>query len=148
MKKKLIITFAALVSLCASVNAQTSAVYAPDGIALKGYDAVAFFTLSKPVKGSVDYSYKWHNATWLFATKSGLDSFKGAPEKYAPQYGGYCAFGAAEGHKAPTQPETWTNVHNRLYFNYNEKVKESWMKNQAVLIDSADRKWPEIKDKE
>ena len=76
-----------------------------------------------------------------------MESFKKSPEKYAPQYGGYCAYGTAGGHKAPTQTETWTIVDGKLYFNYNEKVKESWNKEQAKLIEKANTQWPLIKDK-
>jgi hypothetical protein len=67
------------------------------------------------------------------------------PEKYAPQYGGYCAYGTSEGHKAPTQAETWTIVNGKLYFNYNKQVKQMWMKDQAHRIEIADQKWPEVK---
>src|SRR5258708_18076638 len=147
MKRKLIILIA-FVGMFFTVNAQKSAVYAPDGIALNGYDAVAFFTQGKPVKGSSDYSLKWNDANWLFSSKADLESFKGSPEKYAPQYGGYCAYGTAEGHKAPTQADTWTIVDDKLYFNYNKKVKELWSKNRSALIDSANKNWVLLKDKE
>ena len=59
------------------------------GLAVKGYDVVAYFTMNKPVKGSSEFSYKWMHATWRFASQAHLDLFKAAPEKYAPQYGGY-----------------------------------------------------------
>ena len=147
MKRKLFIVFA-FIGMISTVSAQKSAVYAPNGIALNGYDAVAFFTQAKPVKGSADYSFKWENANWLFSTKADLESFKRSPEKYAPQYGGYCAYGTSQGHKAPTQAETWTIVDDKLYFNYNLKVKELWSKNRSAFIDSANKNWVLIKDKE
>lgn len=146
--KRGLITMIAFLAMIATVNAQKSAVYAPDGIALKGYDAVAFFTQAKPVKGSSDYSFQWNGANWLFSSKADLESFKRSPEKYAPQYGGYCAYGTAEGHKAPTQADTWTIVDDKLYFNYNLKVKELWSKNRGALIDSANKNWVLLKDKE
>jgi YHS domain-containing protein len=145
MKRVLIIAIV-LVATSLQVSAQKSAVYAPHGIALDGYDAVAFFTMSKPVKGSASYAFNWHGANWLFSDETNLESFKKSPEKYAPQYGGYCAYGTAEGHKAPTQADTWTIVNNKLYFNYNKKVKELWSRNQSALIDSANMRWPIIKD--
>jgi YHS domain-containing protein len=147
MKKQLIIVIA-FTAMAFTVNAQRSAIYAPDGIALKGYDAVAFFTQAKAVKGSADYSFEWNGAKWLFSSKADLESFKGSPEKYAPQYGGYCAYGTAEGHKAPTQADTWSIIDNKLYFNYNKKVKELWTKDRSALIDSANRNWVLLKDKE
>jgi YHS domain-containing protein len=147
MKRELI-TMIAFVAMIPTVNAQKSAVYAPDGIALNGYDAVAFFTQAKPVKGSADYSFKWNGANWLFSSKADLESFKRSPEKYAPQYGGYCAYGTAQGHKAPTQADTWTIVDDKLYFNYNLKVKELWGKSRSAFIDSANKNWVLLKDKE
>jgi YHS domain-containing protein len=148
MMKRALITMIAFIALISTVSAQKSAIYAPDGIALNGYDAVAFFTQAKPVKGSSDYSFKWDGASWLFSTKANLESFKHSPEKYAPQYGGYCAYGTAQGHKAPTQADTWTIVNDKLYFNYNMKVKELWNKNRSAFIDSANNNWVLLKDKD
>jgi hypothetical protein len=74
-----------------------------------------------------------------------LNDFKLSPEKYAPQFGGYCAYGTAAGHKAPTETNTWTIVNDKLYFNYNSDVKTKWMKDQAGLIEQANEKWPEVK---
>jgi YHS domain-containing protein len=74
-----------------------------------------------------------------------LESFKKSPEKFAPQYGGYCANGTAAGHKAPTQTDTWTIVNGKLYFNYNGKVKEMWNKQQASYIEKANTQWHIIK---
>ena len=118
------------------------------GIAIKGYDPVAFFTESKAVKGSDQFSYKWKDATWLFSTKGNMTAFKESPEKYAPQYGGYCAYGTADGHKAPTETNTWTIVNDKLYFNYNADVKKEWIKHHDAMITKADTNWISIKDKE
>jgi hypothetical protein len=130
-----------------SVNAQKSEIYTPNGKAINGYDAVAFFKQSKPVMGSDSLSFMYMDAKWLFATRADLEAFKASPEQYAPQYGGYCAYGTSQGHKAPTKPETWTIVNDKLYFNYNPKVKELWLKDQQAFIEKADKTWPEIKDK-
>jgi hypothetical protein len=146
--KRQLITLMAFIGMISTVNAQKSAVYAPDGIAVNGYDAVAFFTQAKPVKGSADNSFRWDGANWLFSSKADLESFKRSPEKYAPQYGGYCAYGAAQGHKASVQADTWSIVDNKLYFNYNLKVKELWSKNRGAFIDSANKNWIQLKDKE
>jgi hypothetical protein len=74
--------------------------------------------------------------------------FSKSPEKYAPQYGGYCAYGMSEGHKAPTDPNAWTIVNGKLYLNYSLDVKQKWNKNQMERIDQADKNWPQLKDKE
>ena len=128
-----------------NASAQKSEVFVSGGKAIKGYDPVAFFKQSKAVKGVDSLSYNWNNATWLFANAEDLNAFKAAPEKYAPQYGGYCAYGTADGHKAPTQTDTWTIVNDKLYFNYNSKVKEMWTKDQPNLIIKADQQWPTVK---
>jgi hypothetical protein len=147
MKRVLFVTIA-LVSVCSVVSAQKSSIYAPKGIALDGYDAVAFFKQGKPVKGSSAYALQWNNTQWLFADKADLETFKTAPEKYAPQYGGYCAYGAARGNKAPTEIDTWSIVKGKLYLNYDQKVKATWDKDQAAYIEKADKNWPMIMNKE
>ncbi len=137
-----------LLSGIISATAQTEEVFAPGGKAINGYDVVAFFKQSKPVVGMDSLSYTYMDVKWLFATREDLDAFKADPGHFAPQYGGYCAYGAAQGHKAPTKPETWSVVNDKLYFNYNGKVKESWTKDQQALIEKADKNWPELKDKQ
>jgi len=144
MKHNFIIVVFALFSVL-SVKAQTSEIFAPGGKAIKGYDPVAFFKESKPVKGADSLSYHWKGADWLFASRENLAAFSASPEKYAPQYGGYCAYGTSQGHKAPTETATWTVVNDKLYFNYNAKVKEIWVKDQEALIKVADQKWPEVR---
>ncbi len=134
------------ICLIQTAAAQSSEVYAPSGIAINGYDPVAFFTEGKPLKGLSEFSFTWKNVQWNFISKANLDSFKTAPEKFAPQFGGYCAYGTSQGHKAPTQADTWTIVNEKLYFNYNMKVKGLWDKNRIPLIDSANVKWPTIKN--
>ena len=145
MKRSIIIALFALFSIV-QAKAQQSEIFATGGKAIKGYDAVAFFKQSKAIKGADSLSYQWKGAYWLFASQDDMDAFKAAPEKYAPQYGGYCAYGTAQGHKAPTQTDTWTVVNEKLYFNYNAKVKEIWVKDQANFIQTADLKWPDLKN--
>ncbi|MGG7664412.1 YHS domain-containing (seleno)protein [Dyadobacter sp. BHUBP1] len=146
MKKVL---FAATFMLAAHLTfAQKSEIFAPKGKAIKGYDVVAFFKDARPVQGADSLTYHYKNADWLFATRANLEAFKAAPDMYVPQYGGYCAYGTSEGHKAPTEAETWTIVGDKLYFNYNMKVKNNWSKKREELIEKADMQWPLIKDKQ
>jgi len=126
-------------------NAQKAEVFAPGGKAINGYDAVAFFKGSMAVKGADSLSYTYKDAKWLFSTRENLDAFKANPEHFAPQYGGYCAYGTSQGHKAPTEVDTWTIVDDKLYFNYNKKVKEVWTKDRQAFIEKADKQWPQIK---
>ncbi|MGC3947761.1 MAG: YHS domain-containing (seleno)protein [Chryseolinea sp.] len=144
MKKLLVI----LMLLTASLMAwsQKSPVFVTDNGAIHGYDPVAFFKEHKPVPGSKDISYEWNGGTWHFVSDENKAAFIKDPVRYAPQYGGYCAFGTAEGHKAPTQIETWSIVNDRLYFNYNKQVQKEWNENQAELIRKTDENWPTVKD--
>lgn len=144
MKNFLLVT-ALMVFSAWQANAQQQEVFSKDGKAINGYDAVAFFKAAKPVKGADSLSYVYKDVRWLFSSRENLEAFKGDPEHYAPQYGGYCAYGTAAGHKAPTEVETWTIVNDKLYFNYNMKVKESWVKDRAALIEKADQQWPMVK---
>lgn len=134
-----------LLFLTLQAKAQTSEIFAPDSIALRGYDVVAFYTEDKAITGSDKFIYNWKNVKWLFASAKHLALFKADPAKYEPQYGGYCAYGLARGYKAPTMADTWHIQDNKLYFNYNQKVKATWQKDQQRFIDSANRKWPEVK---
>jgi len=112
------------------------------GLAIKGYDPVAYFTQSKPVKGSPAFTYQWMNATWRFASAADRDEFARAPEKYAPQYGGYCAYGVSQGHTAPIDPEAWTIVEGKLYLNYSKVVKKTWSEAIPKYVEDANRNWP------
>lgn len=138
----------ALALLCANTAfAQQSAVFAPDGKALRGYDPVAYFTQSQPTKGDSTINFAYQGANWYFANMANRDAFKASPDKYVPQYGGYCAYGTSEGHKAPTQPDAWAVVDDKLYLNYNTKVKTLWDKQRDERIQKANQQWVLIKDK-
>lgn len=123
-----------------------SEVFIKSNAAIQGYDPVAYFKESKPVKGKTEVSYTWKEATWHFSSQQNLDEFKNMPEKFAPQFGGYCAYGMAEGHKAPTSPDAWTIVDGKLYLNYNKNVKELWDKDRPGHIQKANENWPKIKN--
>lgn len=147
MKKSILASLLVLFVL-AETAAQKSEIFEKNGMAIKGYDVVAFHTEAKATKGLENFTYRWKDANWLFANQANLDMFKEDPEKYAPQYGGYCAYGTADGHKAPTETDTWTVRDKKLYFNYNKKVQEIWNKDQAGYIKKADKNWVEIREKE
>jgi YHS domain-containing protein len=146
--KKISLLAAGIFFSVLSVCAQKSAVFEQSGKAIRGYDPVAYFTEAKPVLGKDEFVSNWNNTNWYFSSQQNLDSFKTTPEKYAPQYGGYCAYGLSDGHKAPTSPDAWTIVNGKLYLNYNIKVKEYWSKDRDERIEKANKNWPDIKDKE
>jgi YHS domain-containing protein len=127
--------------------AQRGEIFSNKKGAINGYDAVAYFKESKSIKGDTQLNYQWKDANWYFSSKENSETFKENPEKYVPQYGGYCAYGTSEGYKAPTQPDAWTIVDGKLYLNYNKEVKVLWNKNQSELIKKADVNWGELKGK-
>jgi YHS domain-containing protein len=142
MKSFSILLLALLIS--AASYAQDVKYFNTNGAAINGYDPVAYFTQNKAVAGTDNYATDWSGSKWKFISQANLDSFKLAPEKYAPQYGGYCAYGCSENHKAPTDPNAFTIVGNKLYLNYSLKVKELWLKDTTGKIKVADAYWPAL----
>jgi YHS domain-containing protein len=145
MKTLALMAIAALTAVPVSYAKETVApVNAKGGLALKGYDAVAYFTESKPVKGSPSFTYEWNGAKWQFSTKQNLDTFKSNPEKYAPQYGGYCAYAVSEHYTADADPMAWKIVDGKLYVNYNKDIQQKWAQDAMKRIQSADSNWPAL----
>jgi len=117
------------------------------GLALKGYDPVAYFTEQKPVTGKAEFTARHEGATYRFASAASRDAFLAEPAKYAPQYGGYCAFGMASGYKAPIEPDAWSVVEGKLYLNYNRSVRSTWAADIPGYIRKADANWPSVRSK-
>lgn len=145
--QKRIILVGWLFAMTIAAAAQKSPVFIQSGKAISGYDAVSYFTKSKPVQGSDQFVYVWNGAKWYFESKENLAAFKKTPEQYAPQYGGYCAYGMANGYKAPTEKDAWSIVNGKLYLNYNTDVQKLWLNKQSEFIGKADKNWPSVKDK-
>ena len=112
--------------------------YEHNGIAIRGYDTVAYFTQSKPVEGKDEFSTNWSDATWKFSSQEHLELFVANPEKYAPQYGGYCAYGVAQMNLVKIEPEEWTIIDDKLYLNFNTKLNKLWKKDTDGYIKTAD----------
>ncbi len=117
------------------------------GVTLHGYDAVAYFTDGKPMKGTGRYGYAWMGAKWLFSSTENRDRFVKSPEKYAPQYGGYCAYAVSQGITADIDPEAWKIVEDKLYLNLSPGVARIWERDIPGYIDKANKNWPTLKDK-
>ncbi len=111
------------------------------GTALKGYDTVAYHTAGRPVEGSRKFSHTWGGATWRFASAENRDLFAADPERYAPAYGGYCAYGMAQGAKVDIDPSAWRIVDGRLFLNANREVQQIWVKDIPGYIVRADTHW-------
>ena len=118
--------------------------YTEKGVALDGQDVVAYFTQSKLVMGVSQFKHNWGGTTWMFASAANRDMFANNPEKYAPQYGGYCAQATSEGNLVVTQPDAWKIVNGKLYLNYDKTVQAQWMGDIPGHIASANKNWPAI----
>lgn len=119
-----------------------------NGVAIKGYDPVAYFTDNKPMMGNKMYSYKWDGATWEFASEKHLTMFKENPGKYAPKYGGYCAYAVSKNKLASTDPTVWKIVDGKLYLNVNAEVGKLFREDLKGNIMKADKNWPGLNEKD
>ena len=137
-------TAAALAIGILGVTAWAGEYFERDGVAIRGYDPVAYFTDGKPTRGSPEYTTQYQGSTFRFSSREHRDAFAADPEKYAPQYGGYCAYGTSTGYKAAIDPAQFTIVKGKLYLNYNEDVRKTWSKDIPGYIAKADAKWPEV----
>jgi hypothetical protein len=116
-----------------------------DGIAIQGYDTVAYFTEAKAVKGSDEFSYTWLDTTWHFASAKHRDLFAADPVKYAPQYGGYCSSSMVDGSAYDADPEAWRIVEGKLYLNASKEWPSKWESDAAEEIERADSQWAVLK---
>lgn len=113
-----------------------------EGVAVGGYDPVAYFTQGRPVKGRAEIAAEYRGATWRFASTANRETFLAEPEKYAPAYGGYCAWAIAQGKLSKGDPNNWDIVEGRLYLNYNGNIQARWRKDAAGFIGKAETHWP------
>ena len=114
------------------------------GTAVGGYDPVAYFSEGKPVSGKADITYQWKGASWRFASAKNRDAFKQNPERYAPRYGGYCAYAVSYGSTAKGDPRVWKIVEGKLYLNYSPAVQSKWVADIPGNIAKANKNWPAV----
>ena len=114
------------------------------GLALKGYDPVAYFKHDKPVKGSAQITHTWIGATWRIASGENRDAFAANPAQYSPQFGGYCSWAVSQGYTADIDPEAWKIVDGRLYLNYSKDVQRKWEQDIPKRIQEANKNWPKL----
>lgn len=115
-----------------------------DGYAVHGYDVVAYFTAGAPTEGDDRFTAEYEGAQYRFASAEHRDTFKQDPAKYAPQYGGFCAFGTSVGRKFDGDPHAWRIVDGKLYLNLNKKIQARWLQDTAGYIRGANHNWPII----
>ncbi len=114
------------------------------GLAVRGYDVVAYFTDGRPTRGRAKFSTVYQEATYRFTSTEHLRAFEKNPDKYVPQFGGYCAFGVSVGAKIDGDPRVWKFVNGKLYLNVNEDIKKTWGKDIPGNIKKARKNWVEI----
>lgn len=131
-----------VLALASSASAQVNDNGTPNAIG--GYDAVAYFTDHAAVRGAAEHAFDWHGGHWLFASEEHRALFAASPARYAPAYGGYCAFAAADGRLARIDPQAWHVEGGRLFLNYSLDVRRQWLADRAHFIEQADRRWPEL----
>lgn len=117
-----------------------------EGLALYGFDPVAYMTDGKPTLGDPAINAVYEGAAYHFASAAHRDAFLAEPAKYLPAYGGYCAYGVSKGYKVKIDPEAWSVVDGKLYLNYDMSVRETWQKDTAGYIGKAESNWPRLKD--
>ncbi|MBO6620920.1 MAG: YHS domain-containing protein [Balneola sp.] len=121
-----------------------------DGIAIKGYDPVSYFVSEEPQEGREDLTHEYEGATYQFASQENLNTFKAAPEKYVPAYGGWCAYAVGNGYTADANPKTFKILDGKLLLFYNKfftNTLDKWNKDEKNLSKNAEQNWPEIKAK-
>ena len=135
------------VSLAPARAEQRTVIFAPGGIALSGYDAVAYFTEGRPVRGTAHNAIMWRGATWYFASPETLMSFEMNPQAYAPQFGGYCAYAVAEGRTASAAPDAFFVYKGRLYMMHEAAMVKDMQSRLPDIVAEAEANWPEALDK-
>ncbi len=149
MRRTILSAFAALSLLVAPVvstpvQAAEKTYQTLLGTAIDGTDPVAYFTEGRPVEGSRQFTHDWNGARWWFASAQNRDTFAADPAKYAPQYGGYCAYAVSQGYTAKTDPDAWSIADGKLYLNYSLKVRDLWSQDIPGHIASANGNWPGV----
>jgi len=112
-----------------------------DGVAILGYDTVAYFTDGHPVKGSPDFEYAWQDALWRFASAEHRTVFASNPERYAPQFGGFCTGAMRFGEMVPIDPEAWVIVEGRLYLHNDKEGRDETAADPRGRIAAAAEQW-------
>jgi YHS domain-containing protein len=118
-----------------------------NGLALRGFDAVAYFAVENAVKGDGKYEYVWNGAKWLFSSEENMKMFQANPDMYSPQFGGYCSYAVSKGYTANGDPEAWKIVDGKLYLNYSPEVKKLWEQDQQQRIIDGEKNWVEFTKK-
>jgi len=117
------------------------------GVAVKGHDVVAYATAGAAIKGSSEFEHRWNGAVWRFSNTANRDRFVQAPDRYAPQFGGYCAYAVSRGYTADIDPEAFRVINGKLYLNYSKRVQRLWEQDISGNIAKGQANWPGVLEK-
>ena len=118
------------------------------GLGAKGYDVVAYFTEGQPLPGNAAHTHDHGGVTWRFVSARHRDLFKAEPAKYLPQYGGFCAWGVAQGRLFDVDPVNgWKVVDGKLFLNFNGDIQAAWEKDIPGFVSKANANWPKFNAK-
>lgn len=112
--------------------------------ALKGYDTVAYHLDRKATRGSSEFAYEWKGATWWFSSAENRDLFIADPERWAPQFGGYCAWAIVKDQVRPIDPKIFRIFNDKLYLNLNMKIHKRWLAKHNEFIQEGEARWPDV----
>ena len=139
------VVFSGILLLAFLPSAQAGKLYyQTHGVAIQGYDVVAYFTQKKAVKGKKQFAKKWKGATWYFSSAKNKTLFTKQPKRYTPQFGGYCAWAVSRGYTAATDPQAWDIVKGKLYLNYNTWIQRRWKRARKSNIVKGHKNWPRL----
>jgi hypothetical protein len=139
----LVFSLLLMTGLCGAASGESSV----NGVAIKGYDSVAYFNAGKSMEGSESFTFQWHDMIWLFENKENRDMFAASPIKFAPQYDGYCAWAMSEAVISQSDPKIWKIVNGKLYLLCSQSAYEKWSKDIPGNIQKADEIWKELNTK-
>lgn len=132
-----LILFSAAPAFAQSLNVE-------NGVAVGGTDVVAYFAAGRAAPGRPEFAHSWSGATWRFSSAANRDAFAAEPARYAPQYGGFCAWAVSQGYRAPVDPDAWRIVDGKLYLNYSRAIQMRWDLTRGSNIAAGDRNWPRL----
>ena len=135
---------ACLFQLPDPVNADQPMFHAKQGMAIGGYDTVAFFVEDRAIQGQPGFAVQWKGAVWHFVSKDNQINFESDPRAYAPRFGGYCAFAVSQGYLMSGSPESWQIIGGELFLLYSPSVHQIWQRQSAELIVQARDNWPAV----
>jgi YHS domain-containing protein len=129
------------ITAIATANSQPPVNLSWGQLALRGYDAVTYWTSGQPTQGSTSFEHRWNGAMWRFSSAANRDEFAREPERYAPAFGGYCAYAVSRGYTADGDPNAWRIVDGRLYLNYSKRVQRLWEEDVPGNIAKGRMNW-------